>query len=449
MLAHSAFLTASALAAIAQGAGAKSTTKIVGIENQHKKECDRILAMETELAKFGVTCRGSEDGIEIDGINYSDLKEPKGGVHCYDDHRVAMSLSVLALASPSGAVVQERACTGKTWPVIRSLDAHDNIAYNEQGFWDDLRQIFHVSMEGVDLEKASEGKSKVVQNSTKSIFLIGMRGAGKTTTGSRLSEILKRPFLDLDSHLESESGNSIPEIIEESGWEGFRAKELVVLKDIMQQKPTGYVFACGGGIVEIPEARQILVDYHRSGGLVILVQRDIEDVIAYLGQDKSRPAYKKDDVRATWLQRRAFYSESSNYEYFSHSPRASNDLARLIQNITGERRPLQRIKAKDQSFFVSLTVPDISTALPFLPEVVIGSDAVELRVDLLEDPSRPDKTPSNEYVAKQLAILQGSTDLPIVFTVRTQSQGGRFPDAGNDEAFSLYNLALRMGKTVS
>ena len=76
--------------------------------------------METELAKFGVTCRGSEDGIEIDGISYADLEEPEGGVHCYDDHRVAMSLSVLALASPNGGLITEKACTGKTWPVRNS-----------------------------------------------------------------------------------------------------------------------------------------------------------------------------------------------------------------------------------------------------------------------------------------------------------------------------------------
>ena len=334
-----------------------------------------------------------------------------------------------------------------------SIDIYEIVAYNEQGFWDDLRQIFNVSMEGVDLETASQGKSKVIQESNKSIFLIGMRGAGKTTTGVWLSEMLERPFIDLDAYLESESGHSIPEIIEKSGWEGFRAEELGVLKSIMQQKPTGYIFACGGGIVEIPEARQLLVDYNRSSGLVIHVQRDIEDVIAYLKQDKSRPAYKKDDTRTTWIRRREWYAECANYEHFSQKAagslsRASKDLERFVRSITGERRPLQKIMAKDQSFFVSLTLPNISSALPFLPEVVVGSDAVELRADLLEDPSRPGKPPSNEYVANQLAILHGSTDLPIVFTVRTQSQGGRFPDAAQDEAFSLYNLALRMGKTI-
>jgi len=432
----SAFLTASILAAVAQGRDKKSTTKIVGIKNQHKKECDRIEAMETQLAKFGVTCRGSEDGIEIDGINYTDLKEPLGGVHCYDDHRVAMSFSVLALAAPQGALIQERECVGKTWP----------------GWWDALRQIFDVQLDGVDLDTPFHAKSKLSETSQKSIFLIGMRGAGKTTTGTWMSHILSRPFVDLDSQLESQSKKSIPQIIEESGWEGFRAQELASLKKTVQEKPTGYVFACGGGIVETPEARQLLIDYHKSGGLVILVQRNIEDVMAYLQLDKSRPAYV-DDMRGVWLRRKEWYTQCSNYQHYSQRApteslsRASKDLDRFVSTITGQRHSLEKIKAKDQSFFVSLTVPDIAAALTFLPEVVVGSDAVELRVDLLEDPGNPNGPPSIEYVANQLAILHGSTDLPVIFTVRTKAQGGKFPDGAADEAFALYDLAIRMGKT--
>ena len=175
------------LAAVAQGHDRKSTTHIIGIKNQHKKECDRIEAMEKQLAKFGVTCRGSEDGIEIDGIKYTDLVEPQGGVYCYDDHRVAMSFSVLALIAPHGALIQERDCVGKTWPT----------------WWDTLRQTFDVQMEGVDLSKPTKASPRLPSSNEKSIFLIGMRGAGKTTTGTRISQLLNRSFIDLDMQLES------------------------------------------------------------------------------------------------------------------------------------------------------------------------------------------------------------------------------------------------------
>lgn len=430
-----AFLTASVLAAVAQDSKGKSTTKITGIKNQHKKECDRIEAMEKELAKFGVTCRGFDDGIEIDGINHAELQDPAGGIHCYDDHRVAMSNSVLATVVPHGAVITERECVGKTWP----------------GWWDTLRLSFKVEMEGVDVESQSRGKSPYSETGRKSIYLIGMRGAGKTTTGKWVADLLDLSFVDLDSQLELEAKQTIPEMIKESGWERFRGQEHAILMKMMRERPTDHVFACGGGIVETPEARKVLIDYHKSGGLVILVQRDIEDVIAYLQLDKSRPAYV-DDMRSVWERRKDWYIQCSNYQHYSqkaptHSlARASKDLERFIDIITDKRRSLEKIKTKDESFFVSLTVPDIVAALDFLPEVVVGSDAVELRVDLLEDSKNPNAPPSVEYVANQLAILHGSTSLPVIFTIRTQSQGGKFPDnAPLELVASMYQLALRMG----
>ena len=430
-----AFLTASVLAAVAHDSTGKSTTRITGIKNQHKKECDRIEAMEKELAKFGVTCRGFEDGIEIDGMNPDELQEPVGGVHCYDDHRVAMSNSVLATAAPNGAVITEKECVGKTWP----------------GWWDTLRLSFNVDMEGVDLESQSRATSSYLETGHRSIYLIGMRGAGKTTTGKWVADVLDLSFVDLDSQLEIEAKQTIPEIIKESGWEGFREREVEILKKTMREKPKNHVFACGGGIVETPEARKVLIDFHHSGGLVILVQRNMEDVIAYLELDKSRPAYV-DDMRSVWERRKVWYVQCSNYQHHSQKAptdslaRASKDLERFIGTITGKRRPLGKIKAKDHSFFVSLTVPDIAAALDFLPEVVVGSDAVELRIDLLEDPQNPNAPPSVEYVANQLAILHGSTSLPVIFTIRTQGQGGKFPDnAPLELVASIYNMALRMG----
>jgi len=98
--------------------------------------------MKDQLAKFGVTSRywlnnSIIDGIEINGNNYTELQKPSGGVECYDDHRVAMSLSVLAMVAPHGALIKERECVGKTWP----------------GWWDTVRQSFGVDMEGIDLEQ--------------------------------------------------------------------------------------------------------------------------------------------------------------------------------------------------------------------------------------------------------------------------------------------------------
>ena len=422
-----AFLTASVLASVARG-----TTRITGIANQRVKECNRIRAMKDELAKFGVTSRELDDGIEIDGIGSAALTRTPEGVNCYDDHRVAMSFSVLATVAPKPTIIRERECVGKTWPT----------------WWDALNRDFGLPLTGVDIETFPEDLSDTHTRSRRSLFIIGMRGAGKTTAGACAAQILGWPSIDLDSDLELAVGCTIPDLIKARGWEGFREKEVAVLKKAMSEKPTEHVFACGGGIVEIAEARQLLIEYHRSGGPVLLVTRDMDDVMSFLQQDNSRPAYV-DDMKGVWLRRKPWYKDCSNYEYFSsrsEGPRLTKPsklFSRTIKNITCRNRSLDHIMTKRQSFFVSLTMPCMSNAQDLLAAVIVGSDAVELRVDLLDDGTGRTGVPAIKYVRQQLTILQETVDLPIVFTVRTKKQGGKFPDDARNYALELYRLAFR------
>jgi pentafunctional AROM polypeptide len=425
-----AFLTASVLAAVANGA---ERTNITGIANQRVKECNRIAAMVHELGKFGVTAGELEDGIWIQGKDYTALKSPDGGVHCYDDHRVAMSFSVLSLIAPEPVVVLERKCVEKTWP----------------GWWDVLAQKFKVSLSGVELSKP-ETKQKAPTVNNRSIFIIGMRGAGKTTMGIRAARILKRPLVDLDTYMEMEQKRPIPTIVREDGWEGFRKVELEILQKAVTEMPTDHIFACGGGIVETPAARELLKNHIASGGIVIHVYRDIDKVMEFLNIDKTRPAYVE-DMLGVWLRRKPWYTECSNYQYFSPVVSAENvdiaqaDFARFLANITGMADYHERNLAKTRSFFVCLSFPDIAPALDRIKAVTVGSDVVEVRVDLLEDPANPNGAPSVDYVGQQLALIRSQTQLPLLFTVRTKSQGGRFPDDAVSEALELYIIAVRMG----
>ncbi|QVM08262.1 3-dehydroquinate dehydratase (3-dehydroquinase) [Coccidioides posadasii str. Silveira] len=425
-----AFLTASVLAAVATGSPNR-TTRIFGIANQRVKECNRIRAMKDELAKFGVICREHDDGLEIDGIDRSTLLQPPHGVHCYDDHRVAMSFSVLSLTAPKPTLILEKECVGKTWP----------------GWWDTLAQLFKAKLEGVELKSSTKQKA---EKPAASIFIIGMRGAGKTTSGLWAAKALKRPFIDLDVELESTIGKTIPEIIKERGWEGFREAELALLQKVIREKPTGYVFACGGGIVETQEGRDLLVQYHKANGNVLLLMRDIKEVMDFLKIDKTRPAYVE-DMMGVWLRRKPWYQQCSNFQFYSQQStqdemgRALESFSRFLRVITGEVDHLSLLKKKPQSFFVSLTLPDLRPSAEILRDVTLGSDAVELRVDLLVDPSSANDIPSVDYVAEQISMLRSRVSLPLVFTIRTKSQGGRFPDDAHDAALDLYRLAVRMG----
>ena len=431
-----AFLTASVLAAVAQN-GISNTTRIYGIANQRVKECNRIQAMEDELAKFGVTCRQFDDGIEVDGIDQTNLRAAIDGVYCYDDHRVAMSFSVLALAASNPTVILEKACTGKTWP----------------GWWDVMHQLFKASLEGREIAGAHTIARKHVNRSSASIFIIGMRGAGKTTTGRWAAKSLAsehKKLIDLDTEMEVREGRQIPDIVRESGWEYFRKLELDILKSVMKELPRDHVFACGGGIVESPEARKLLVDWHKKTGHVLLVERDIHQVMDFLQIDKTRPAYVE-DMMGVWLRRKPWFNECSNILYYSQRvpgenlSQAAEDFDRFLQMVTGKYDALSEMTRKPQSFFVALTYPDLRPYLHTLAEVAFGSDAVELRVDLLKDPHSEDEIPSLDYVTSQLSLLRATVPLPVVFTIRTKSQGGAFPDNAHAEALGLYKQAIKMG----
>ncbi|KAL6707308.1 3-dehydroquinate dehydratase (3-dehydroquinase) [Coniothyrium glycines] len=427
-----AFLTASVLAAVASSNGTSTTTRIYGIANQRVKECNRIQAMEDELAKFGVACRQFDDGIEVDGRGYL-LDAPKVGIDCYDDHRVAMSFAVLSLVAPAPVLILEKACTGKTWP----------------GYWDSLNQIFKAQLEGVELPSQAHG-SKTTGTPQKSIFIIGMRGAGKTTAGGWAARALGRPFIDLDTALEEHVNMTIPELIKKEGWEGFRSEELQMLQRIVKEKPNGYVFACGGGVVETPECRKVLVDYQKAGGIVLLVSRDINKVVDFLRIDKTRPAYV-DDIMGVWLRRKAWYVECSNYRFHSQALETAGlastqtQFTRFLKHITGQTSTLKQIQKRKNSFFVCLSAPQLHPYIKTLPEIVVGADAVELRVDLLVDPNGQEGLPTPEFVIEQLTILRTVTTTPIIFTVRTKAQGGKFPDEAYEEARALYWTALRLG----
>lgn len=421
-----AFLTASVLAAVASG-----ETRITGIANQRVKECNRIAAMREQLAKFGVHCRELEDGIVVSGKPLTELSEPTESIYCYDDHRVAMSFSVISVVAPSPVLILERECTGKTWP----------------GWWDVLAQSFKVSLAGDDVTPTTHKPAKAkAAEIGPSIFIIGMRGAGKTTTGRWMADILEYSFIDLDHELERRAGMTIPQIINESGrgWEGFRHDELELLKDVMKNQSQGHVFSCGGGIVEAPEAQELLISYHRNGGIVLLVNRDLEQMIEYLMKDQTRPAYTE-EIRGVYERRKPLFQECSNYEY--HSPildppggleNPPADFVRFVSVVTGKDKGFEHLKKRPLSFFVSLTLPSVSSALEVIPRVVVGADAVELRVDLLDDISP-------ESVTKQISLLRSTANKPIIFTLRSKSQGGRFTYTSETELLPLYQTAMRAG----
>jgi XRE family transcriptional regulator, aerobic/anaerobic benzoate catabolism transcriptional regulator len=92
------------------------------------------------------------------------------------------------------------------------------------------------------------------------IALIGLRGAGKSTLGTKLGEDLKVPFVELDREIENDTGMPLAEIFSLYGQSGYRAIEKRTLERVMQEHHRG-VFSIGGGVVSEKETYEYLLSH--------------------------------------------------------------------------------------------------------------------------------------------------------------------------------------------
>lgn len=105
----------------------------------------------------------------------------------------------------------------------------------------------------------------------------------------------------------------------------------------------------------------------------------------------------------------------------------------------------QRYAQGLRTYIITLKFPDLSfVERDTIARIGYGGDLWEFRVDLLKSQPGQPGIPSLQFVRKQLQTLRHLSDLPILFTVRTVSQGGNFPDGAEKEALPLIRLALEL-----
>ena len=142
----------------------------------------------------------------------------------------------------------------------------------------------------------------------RSLYLVGMMGSGKTSTGRPLAEQLGYGFVDADAVIEQAAGCSIPEIFERDGEAGFRALESQVLNAIGQRH--SLVVATGGGVVTQQENWGLL-----HSGIVVWLDVVPEQLMQRLRADSTvRPLLQTDDpdaaLNALLNRRRPLYAEA-------------------------------------------------------------------------------------------------------------------------------------------
>ena len=142
----------------------------------------------------------------------------------------------------------------------------------------------------------------------RSIYLIGMMGSGKTSTGRPLAKRLGYGFVDADAVIEQVAGCTIPEIFERDGEDGFRSIESQVLNAISQRH--SLVVATGGGVVTTPENWGQL-----HSGIVVWLDVVPDQLLQRLKADSTvRPLLQTADpeaaLNALLNERRPLYAEA-------------------------------------------------------------------------------------------------------------------------------------------
>ena len=130
----------------------------------------------------------------------------------------------------------------------------------------------------------------------RSIVLVGMMGAGKSSIGRRLALRLGIPFVDADMEIEKAAGMSISDIFASRGEGEFRSGEARVILRLLENGPQ--VLATGGGAFMNPDTRAAIA----AKGVSIWLKADFDVLMRRIRRRHDRPLLRTEDPGAT-LQR--------------------------------------------------------------------------------------------------------------------------------------------------
>jgi shikimate kinase len=126
----------------------------------------------------------------------------------------------------------------------------------------------------------------------RSIVLVGMMGAGKSSIGRRLAARLTLAFIDADSEIEERAGMTIAELFDRHGEAYFRAGEARVIARLLDNGPQ--VLATGGGAFMNPDTRALI----RAKGISVWLKAEFELLYRRIKRRNDRPLLKTEDPAA-------------------------------------------------------------------------------------------------------------------------------------------------------
>lgn len=166
----------------------------------------------------------------------------------------------------------------------------------------------------------------------RNIFLVGPMGAGKSTIGRHLAQMLHLEFFDSDTEIEKRTGADVAWVFDVEGEEGFRKREEEAIDDLSQLQ--GIVLATGGGSVKDKDNRNRL----SARGIVVYLETTVDKQLARTQRDKRRPLLQTDDPRDVLEtladERNALYEEIADYTVKTDEQSAkivANQIIKLLE----------------------------------------------------------------------------------------------------------------------
>jgi len=179
----------------------------------------------------------------------------------------------------------------------------------------------------------------------RTVVMVGMMGAGKSSVGRRLAARLGLPFVDADTEIEQAANATISEIFERHGEAYFRDGERRVIRRLLDGQPK--VLATGGGAFMLPETRGAI----RENGVSIWLKADRDLILSRVRRRSNRPLLKTGDpetvIDRLIAERQPVYAEADIHiqsRDVAHDVVIDDILAALAEHLgreVGEPAPAQ------------------------------------------------------------------------------------------------------------
>lgn len=145
------------------------------------------------------------------------------------------------------------------------------------------------------------------------VVLVGYRGTGKSAVGQLLADRLGLRVVSLDAELQRQAGKTIPEVVQEVGWPGFRDLEQQIVATFAALD--GQVLDCGGGVIE----REGNFERLRAAGSVVWLKASTATIVSRIQGDTQRPSLTgaksfTDEVDEVLQRRTPLYHRIAHHE---------------------------------------------------------------------------------------------------------------------------------------